>query len=561
MDSVWEHPDGTWTSASYIVREMFTAKNVTPAESYFVVHALGIAQQFASEWDNHQFFERAGFPSRAIDSIDPKRDGRIALAGDLEWAAGNAVEARRLYQQSLDLGRRDSTSLAGLGGLLRLAFVNGEFRECIVCFRRGCPPHEYFVEAQAIRESGDFDNRMAEFGKLEKRYRKSSSCFISTAKYMSRAIIAAGVRCNGIDDELRSMICDYFSLDAEDVEAIEKAVESEKELDRLRKRVAPKERKVTRETSDLHSQGDTPRAACLRELIPRTESFVIIASRLIGEFLRTGDTSHLDSVMCEGCPFGIPELDSLVLTAALESVKSKSEEIPSRKLTLMRRFCSVCRYPTHDLLKEYLKILEVTSASIEAGDLIDLILDVQWYKTEYRIDWTVPGVTAKGLGKVEIAEHRDWLELVLGKYMPMVLYEHFADRDSGLAALHHAYLYMRERFLDLITTERWINEAMLGDALRSLFGESEVHRHARPVWLSPQHLDFYLPRYSLAVEYMGVQHFEPVEHFGGEDALTATRVRDERKRDLCKRMGIDLVYVTHTEDVAVRAREIYTNIN
>jgi hypothetical protein len=45
--------------------------------------------------------------------------------------------------------------------------------------------------------------------------------------------------------------------------------------------------------------------------------------------------------------------------------------------------------------------------------------------------------------------------------------------------------------------------------------------------------------------------------FGGARALDETRARDERKRSLCERVGISLVYVTYEEDVGRRAREIH----
>jgi hypothetical protein len=57
---------------------------------------------------------------------------------------------------------------------------------------------------------------------------------------------------------------------------------------------------------------------------------------------------------------------------------------------------------------------------------------------------------------------------------------------------------------------------------------------------------------------MGVQHYEPVDIFGGNDALEATKKRDQRKRELCERMGIELIYVTHQQDIGERAREIHS---
>lgn len=55
-------------------------------------------------------------------------------------------------------------------------------------------------------------------------------------------------------------------------------------------------------------------------------------------------------------------------------------------------------------------------------------------------------------------------------------------------------------------------------------------------------LDFYLPQYNIAIECQGGQHFVDVERFGGEASFIKTKQRDERKRELCKANGVELVY-------------------
>ena len=56
---------------------------------------------------------------------------------------------------------------------------------------------------------------------------------------------------------------------------------------------------------------------------------------------------------------------------------------------------------------------------------------------------------------------------------------------------------------------------------------------------------------------MGVQHYQPVALFGGVSGLEETKSRDERKRLLCERLGVNLVYVMHDEDIGRRANEIH----
>ena len=62
-------------------------------------------------------------------------------------------------------------------------------------------------------------------------------------------------------------------------------------------------------------------------------------------------------------------------------------------------------------------------------------------------------------------------------------------------------------------------------------------------WLNRQTLDFYLPKYNMAIECQGGQHFKTVEHFGGEEEFEKIIERDKRKFDLCKEHNINLIYI------------------
>lgn len=84
----------------------------------------------------------------------------------------------------------------------------------------------------------------------------------------------------------------------------------------------------------------------------------------------------------------------------------------------------------------------------------------------------------------------------------------------------------------------WIAEAALFEAVRATLPGTCVVRHGRPRWLGRQHLDIWIPRHRIAVERHGAQHFHPVEPFGGQEALEATIVRDQRKAVLCRANGV-----------------------
>ena len=59
--------------------------------------------------------------------------------------------------------------------------------------------------------------------------------------------------------------------------------------------------------------------------------------------------------------------------------------------------------------------------------------------------------------------------------------------------------------------------------------------------------DFYLPDYNLCIEFDGVQHFEPVNKFGGEEALKINKEKDSIKNKFCKDNNIDLLRIHYTE--------------
>jgi len=62
------------------------------------------------------------------------------------------------------------------------------------------------------------------------------------------------------------------------------------------------------------------------------------------------------------------------------------------------------------------------------------------------------------------------------------------------------------------------------------FPTLSVVQHARPEWLSPQHLDVYLPEYGIGIEFQGTQHLAAVDYFGGEKAFEQQKKRDARKK-------------------------------
>lgn len=59
--------------------------------------------------------------------------------------------------------------------------------------------------------------------------------------------------------------------------------------------------------------------------------------------------------------------------------------------------------------------------------------------------------------------------------------------------------------------------------------------------------DFYLPDLNIAIEYDGIQHYEPVVKFGGEEGFAELKLNDYFKTSYCIKHNIELIRVPYTE--------------
>lgn len=86
---------------------------------------------------------------------------------------------------------------------------------------------------------------------------------------------------------------------------------------------------------------------------------------------------------------------------------------------------------------------------------------------------------------------------------------------------------------------KWKHELSLFHAVRKLYPDT-LYQY-RPYWLGRQSLDLYIPEIQTAIEYQGIQHYLPVDFFGGEEALAQRQELDSQKKRLCMENGVQLV--------------------
>lgn len=70
----------------------------------------------------------------------------------------------------------------------------------------------------------------------------------------------------------------------------------------------------------------------------------------------------------------------------------------------------------------------------------------------------------------------------------------------------------------------------------------EFERQKKFDWLGRQSLDIYVPSVNIGIECQGLQHFKPINYFGGIEGFE-NRVRlDKLKKELCDKNGVELLY-------------------
>ena len=83
-------------------------------------------------------------------------------------------------------------------------------------------------------------------------------------------------------------------------------------------------------------------------------------------------------------------------------------------------------------------------------------------------------------------------------------------------------------------------------------------------WLKnkkPLHVDFYLPKYNIAIECQGKQHFKENESFGSksvpsEEIYKYAKLIDDIKYKLCEKHNIPIEYINYNDNVENRINEI-----
>lgn len=106
------------------------------------------------------------------------------------------------------------------------------------------------------------------------------------------------------------------------------------------------------------------------------------------------------------------------------------------------------------------------------------------------------------------------------------------------------------------------NESKLEHEVQTMLDKHNIkyEREKHFTWLGLQSLDFYLPNCNIAIECQGIQHFEPIKFFGGNEGFKNTVQRDFNKKILCENNKIKLIYITNNNFLGIINKQIFNNI-
>jgi hypothetical protein len=72
--------------------------------------------------------------------------------------------------------------------------------------------------------------------------------------------------------------------------------------------------------------------------------------------------------------------------------------------------------------------------------------------------------------------------------------------------------------------------------------------------------DFYLPNHNCCIEYNGIQHYNPINFFGGIKTLKHTQKRDKIKEEYCLKNNIHLLIIKYNEDVDEKLNILFSSL-
>ncbi len=540
-------------SLVYDIIAMTPDHELNPFERLYI--ALGSEQKCHAGYLTDTYMACGCF-EKAQEYYESNRHHR--KLGDLAWILGDLAAAENHYKTTAN-GTQSYRTEPDYDRLIRLAFVQEDWATVI----------DRFIETGF---ASGFSNGQVCCG----RSCVSGKPFL---EMLAVAQIALGTEPSA--NVLRDLK-EAFGLSAQDWGDFVSDGDygQKKMIERIKRRCPPRfgERPPTT-VERARSSGATPRAEHVLNYLKRGDEVVDAAQEHLVSFGHKGEERNLIDFIDLVTGSGVTSVSHSMLFAAMGHDSFSPASAPPDRLIRL--------YSSHPIMnkRHFGRLLQLKfehGFDLTGSDIVTgLFQKMASIKEVLR-----PSTSRDDFDFKKLAQFRDWAELRLDDWIrsaSVVSAKQVANtwRDGAAVGISHPFgststqrpqtprdmtewkelldqaaHWLRRIWDKEIGRTQWVSENQLFQLLRRHLKPFTVEQHARPVWIEPQHLDIYIPDVSIAVEFMGEQHYRPIDFFGGKAGFDDVQVRDRRKQHLCSSNGVELVYVRFDEHIPTRALEI-----
>mgnify|MGYP003295283221 CR=1 FL=1 len=129
------------------------------------------------------------------------------------------------------------------------------------------------------------------------------------------------------------------------------------------------------------------------------------------------------------------------------------------------------------------------------------------------------------------------------------------------------YKHLSGQGCQICAKEQNVNETKLFIFLKNNLN-TNIERESKLKFLNGKSVDIYIPEYRIAIEYQGIQHFQAVDFFGGQESYKANIKRDFDKYNECKENNVKLFYFSkekqipknYIDDIFINENELLNKI-
>lgn len=129
----------------------------------------------------------------------------------------------------------------------------------------------------------------------------------------------------------------------------------------------------------------------------------------------------------------------------------------------------------------------------------------------------------------------------------------YVNSNGSIIFRNHSITDENKKKYDLIYESldieevKWKSEFTMFKLIKLYFDDAIFQYKFKELGL--QSLDVYVPSVNIGFEYQGIQHYETVDIFGGEDELKKRIENDKKKKKICKENNIDLIEWKYDEKI------------